>query len=60
MLVVKRTESADPQDPELKPLRPNEGCHQLLIFEQRAVVCRAENVIDCDAVLGQRVKGASV
>ena len=38
---------------DLKPFRPNEGCYQLLSLPQRAVVRRAQNVIDSHAVLGE-------
>jgi hypothetical protein len=39
---------------DLKPFRPNEGRYQLFIFAQKAMVRRAEQVVDSDAVLGER------
>jgi hypothetical protein len=52
--------SVEFQDPELKPFRPNEGRYQLLIFSQKAVVRRAQHVVDSDAVLGERKQSTPI
>src|SRR5215831_9457210 len=45
---------------DLKPFRPNEGRNQLLLFAQETVVCRAQHVVDSDAVLGKREQSTPI
>jgi hypothetical protein len=47
-------------DPELKPFRSNHGRYRIFILAKRTVVCRAQNVVDYDTVVGQRVESAPI